>query len=395
MPKYFIGNILSPTETQPEADDPTFAFTREESKKMTMKDVPIRMEHHPDMVVGNIVRDWDDVDGRKWVLGKLNDEGFQSKFAKYAIDKGPSGTAYYTGLSLQHTHTQFASGKSVKTPIEVSLCVNPRRDDCRIAFVDSEPNHDESKKVTYKIQQLASNKMSEAPVEQTQEQIQTETPVVNETPVENKEEAGEMSREEMMKVIIQQQKDLESQQSNKTEEQKELEELKAMLKKQKDEEAEKTLAAAKALSEDLVNQWAQSLDKTEMTDANKQSILKMAKEYPQQSMELLRVAHCASKAHRAQVKKFEEFKRMSESMQLKEKFEAVMQKKRVREEPVQQKIHAASTKKQKTIPQARSTENYALSIIKKYRASGSARDHMTAVSDYQTPKRRGNRAPYY
>jgi len=29
MPKYFIGNILSPTETQPEADDPTFAFTRE------------------------------------------------------------------------------------------------------------------------------------------------------------------------------------------------------------------------------------------------------------------------------------------------------------------------------------------------------------------------------
>ena len=89
MPKYFIGNILSPTETQPEADDPTFAFTREESKAMSMTDIPIRMEHHPDMVVGNIIRDWDDKDGRKWVLGKLNDDGFQSKFAKYAIDKGP------------------------------------------------------------------------------------------------------------------------------------------------------------------------------------------------------------------------------------------------------------------------------------------------------------------
>ena len=60
MPKYFIGNILSPTETQPEADDPTFAFTREESKAMSMTDIPIRMEHHPDMVVGNIIRDWDD-----------------------------------------------------------------------------------------------------------------------------------------------------------------------------------------------------------------------------------------------------------------------------------------------------------------------------------------------
>ena len=43
MPKYFIGNILSPTETQSESDDPTFAFTREESKGMTMKDVPIRI----------------------------------------------------------------------------------------------------------------------------------------------------------------------------------------------------------------------------------------------------------------------------------------------------------------------------------------------------------------
>ena len=138
-----------------------------------MKDIPIRMEHHPDMVVGNIIRDWDDKDGRKWVVGKVNDDTFQSKFAKYAIDKGPTGTAYYTGLSLQHTHTQFASGKSIKTPIEVSLCVNPRRDDCRIAFVDSEPNHDESKKVTYKIQQLASNKMSEAPQEQPKDQQQT------------------------------------------------------------------------------------------------------------------------------------------------------------------------------------------------------------------------------
>ena len=392
MPKYFIGNILSPTETQPEANDPTFAFTREESEAMSMTDIPIRMEHHPDMVVGNIIRDWDDKDGRKWVLGKLNDDGFQSKFAKYAIDKGPSGTAYYTGLSLQHTHTQFASGKSVKTPIEVSLCVNPRRDDCRIAFVDSEPNHDESKKVTYKIQQLASNKMSEAPVEQQQEQQTEVTTEVTETPVENKEQAGEMSREEMMKVIIQQQKELETQQSSKSEEQKELEELKIMLKKQKDEEASKTLAAAKALSEDLVNQWAQSLDKTEMTDANKQSILKMAQEYPQQSMELLRVAHCASKAHQAQVQKFDEFKKMSESMQLKERFESVMQKKR--ERPVEVQTHAASTKKQKVVPQ-HSTENYALSIIKKYRASGSARDHMSAINDYQTPKRRGARAPYY
>ena len=67
-----------------------------------------------------------------------------------------------------------------------------------------------------------------------------------------------------------------------------------------------------------------------------------------------------------------------------------MQKKRPRAEPVvQQQVHAASNKKQK-----KNTENMALNIVRQYRASGSARDHMTSISEYQTPKRR-NRAPYY
>ena len=390
MPKYFIGNILSPTDTQPEADDPTFAFTREETESLAMGGVPIRMEHHPDMVVGEIKRGWNDNKGRKWVLGKINDDTLQSKFAKYAIDKQATGTAYYTGLSLQHTHTQFASGKSKKTPIEVSLCVNPRRNDCRIAFVDSELNQHETEKVTYKILQHASNKMSaETEQQPVQQETQQEQPV--ETPVEAKDDSpSEMTKEEMMKVIIQQQKDLEDSQTSKSAEQKELEELKAMLKKQKDEEAAKTLAAAKATAEDLVNQWAKNLDKTEMTDENKASIMKMARDFPQQSMQLLRVAHCASKAHAAQIQKFDEFKHMTEKMQLKEKFEQVMQKKRPRAEPVvQQQVHAASTKKQK-----KNTENMALNIVRQYRASGSARDHMTSISEYQTPKRR-NRAPYY
>lgn len=386
MSKYFIGNILSPTDTQPEADDPTFAFTKEETMSLQMENVPIRMEHHPDMEVGMIKRSWTDEAGRCWVLGKLNDDSFQGRFAKYAIDKGANGTAYYTGLSLQHTHTQYASGKSTKTPVEVSLCVNPRRNDCRIAFVDSELNHDQTEKVTYKILQHASNKMAtETPVVQTPEETQA-APVAKE---ETKTETTEMSREEMMKVIIQQQKELEDSQSKKSVEQEELEQLKAMLQKQKDDEASKTLAAAQATAEDLVNQWAQNLDKTEMTDQNKQAILKMAQDFPQQSMEMLRVAHCASKAHAAQIKKFNEFKQMSEKIQLQEKFEQVMHKKRPRAEPVQaQMTHAASTKKQK-----KNTENMALNIIKQYRCSGSARDHMTAMSEYQAPKRR--RAPYY
>lgn len=382
MAKYFIGNILSPTDTQPEADDPTFAFTREETESLDMEGIPIRMEHHPDMEVGVIKRAWTDSDGRKWVLGSLRDNSLQSKFAKYAVSKGENG-AYYTGLSLQHSHTQYASGKSKKHAIEVSLCVNPRRNDCRIAFVDGELNHDETEKVTYKILEHASNKMaSETPQEQPKE-------TQPETQVEAPQESKQMSAEEMMQVIIDQQKLIDESKSKETEEQKELKELKSMLQKQKDEEAAKTLAAAKALSEDLVNQWAANLDKTEMTEENKESIMKMAREFPEQSMQLLRVAHCASKAHAAQIKKFNEFKEMTEKVQLREKFEAVMHKKRpasaIQAPAVQ--VHAASTKKQK-----KNTENMALGIVQMYRSSGSARDHMSAISDYQTPKRR---APYY
>ena len=47
MVKYFIGNVLSPTDTQPEQHDPTFAFTKKEAFDLDLTGKPIRMEHHP------------------------------------------------------------------------------------------------------------------------------------------------------------------------------------------------------------------------------------------------------------------------------------------------------------------------------------------------------------
>lgn len=392
MPKYFIGNILSPTDTQPEAHDPTFAFTREESKHMDLSGIPIRMEHHPDMQVGTITRSWDDKEGRKWVLGSINDDGLQARFAKYSISKGPTGTAYYTGLSLQHTHTQYASGKTEKTPVEVSLCVNPRRNDCRIAFVDSEPNQAQTEKVTYKIlQQASNNNMSEtqAPAP-AQEAAQDAAPESAPAPAP---EQPEMSPTEMMKVIIEQQKQIDAHESSKTDSQKRLEELEAKLKQQQDEEEAKEAEKARNLSKALVDQWAESLDKATMSDENKASIMKMAENYPKESMELLRIAHCASKKHQEQVKKFQEFKEMSENMALKQQFESVMSRKRPAVGTPQVQVHAASKKQRQEPASAK-----ALSIIQKYRSNGSARDKMEALSEYQTPKRRGpnlGRSPYY
>ena len=45
---YFVGNVLSPIATQPEQDDPTFAFTHEEAQA-DFSGIPIYMEHDEKM----------------------------------------------------------------------------------------------------------------------------------------------------------------------------------------------------------------------------------------------------------------------------------------------------------------------------------------------------------
>ena len=405
MPKYFIGNVLSPQEKEHKAEnDPTFAFSSKEAKDLDLTNLPIRMEHHPEMEVGTIMRNWQAEDGSVWVTGRLNDDTLESKFANYAIEKNPTtGESYYTGLSLQHTHIQYASKQNTKKEgIEVSLCVNPRRSDCRIAFVDSEPNQAKTKKIVYKIHSasfktnMSEEKIIETPTTQEATPVEsapvTETPVV-EVPKTEAPQTTEMSKEDMMRVIIQQQKELEDSQSKKSTEVEELRELKAMIEKQKEEEEKKISEKSYALAKATIDQWAETLDKTEMDEASRDAIMKLAKDHPQESLAMLKVAHCASAKHKATKSQFNDYKEVMKRSQLQEKFEQVMSKKR----PAQQVIHAASTKKVKVAPAAPKQDNVQrfLKAMSKYNVSGSARDHMVEVS--KIGQRRGNqpRAPYY
>ena len=84
MVKYFIGNVTSPTDTQPEQHDPTFAFTKKEAFDLDLTGKPIRMEHHPELEVGEIMRNWQAEDGSVWITGKLKDDTLESKFSQYA-----------------------------------------------------------------------------------------------------------------------------------------------------------------------------------------------------------------------------------------------------------------------------------------------------------------------
>ena len=415
MPTYFIGNVLSPTDTQPEQEDHTFAFTREEAANLDLIDKPIRMEHHSELEVGKITRHWQHEDGSVWVVGKLNDDGFQSKFAKHAITKDPeTGASYYTGLSLQHCHTQYASGgSSKKEAIEVSLCVNPRRSDCRIAFVNSDPNKEEREKVTYKIHSASFNKNDMSDI--SQEPAQNTAPAeVTEVEKSESNDMANMTNEQYMKVIIEQEEKLEelkkaqakemeelraykeSVNAQKSTELEELRALKAEIEKQKAAEAESTrkknLAYWKAIKEMDPEAMA------ELDDASQNAIKTLSETHPNEARALLHVAHCASKKTKNVISQFNEYKEMMKRTQLQQRFESVMSKKRQVEEPprVQEVVHAASKRPRVANTQEQSANRVSkfLETMKKYNTTGSARDHMDAVSKIGV-RRSMNRAPYY
>ena len=385
MVRYFIGSVLSPYEKEEKAEgDPTFGFTRQQADALDLSNLPVRMEHHPEMEVGRIIKSWSDTDGSKWVMGKLQGTNFQNAFSQHAVDKNPdTGKPYYEGLSLQHAHIQLASGKNQTTKkevIEVSLVCDPRRSDCKIVYVesDSEPNHDQLKKSQYILKQTPNKMSTENTVTETPQQNETAQPTET-APVEDGKStmAGAMTKEAMMKIIIEQQKSLEQKKTNQNSELEELRQLKAQIEKQKEEEKRKESEKAYAMAQTVVNQWSETLDKETMSDATKQTILDASKNHPTEMLEMLRVAHCASKKAKEQEARFQEYKSLMEKTQVSKQFDAVMAKKQiVVEQPKAAPVVHAASKKRKTM----GDPELFLKALSQYNSSGSARDHMEAVS---------------
>ncbi len=348
---YFIGNVLSPTDTQPEQHDKTFAFTRAESENMDLKGVPIRMEHDDHLEVGEVVNSWDAKDGSKWIMGKLKEDTIRGQFARHAIAKSSNGTRYYTGLSLQHTHTQYASGETRKEPVEVSLCVDPRRDDCRITFVQP------SKNTHYK-GGAKTIKMTDAPKTPVVQEETTPAPVVEDKQVEAPSEFPD--KERLMEILVTQQKDLDQ---------------KAEKLAKYEEEAKKRTEAeqakAEALAKSLMTAWSTQVgDDFEDMKAAESSMLKMAKEFPEESQEFFRIAHHASKKHAAAAQASAKVTEVAEKSQLEQDFQKVLTK----------TVHAASAKKVEK-------EQTFKDVLAKYSTAGRGRDLMDEVVEIQKRRR--------
>ena len=343
MPTYFVGNVLPPS-SDPGEDDPTFDFTTDESRNMNLKDIPIRLEHEEGLAVGHVQRDWTDSDGKKWILGRVNSDSLESRFAEHAIKPSSSGHTLYKGLSLQHVHTSFSNGATSKRAIEVSLCAEPRRPGCNVTCVNKTTkeeyiNHRASK-------QNMSAEPTSAPVENT-------TPV--ETPVENSAVAQEAAvpaevpkatnQEELMKLVIDQENELSGTKTALEKAHAELEKLQSAWKEREENEKLQTKSKAEALSKALVDSWSASLPADMMTDENKQAIFALAQNFPEQSVKMMEIAHKASKKYKSDLDSFAAQQQAKEKRQLESRVMDIVTKKRRIAPDTTSVVHAASVKK--------------------------------------------------
>lgn len=347
---YFVGNVLPSADHEHKENDRTFDFSLDESRGMTLKDIPIRIEHEEGLKVGSVQRDWTDSDGKKWILGKVNDTTLEGRFAANAIQPSSGGHTLYKGLSLQHVHTSFRDGSTAKRAVEVSLCTEPRRPGCEVACVDK------TKKMEY-ITHIASrqNMSIEASTTPATENapVATEAPVV-ETSVEQNvpEQQSPANQEELMKLVIDQESELGSTKSALEKAQSELIKLQTQWKTKEDNERLNTASKAEALSKALVDSWSASLPAEMMTDENKAAIFAMAQKFPQESVKMMEIAHKASKKYATDLQALEHGQAAKAKKQLESQVMNIVTKKRriVQEPDTRSVVHAASAKKRKPNP---------------------------------------------
>jgi len=361
---YIVGQVLSPTATQPEQEDPTFAFTRQESQQLDLIGVPIHLEHDDKMKVGKVTQAWTNNDGSKWVSAKIDEPGMLGSFARHALSEDSKGVRYYTGLSLTHTHTQYANGKTSKAPVEISLCVDPRRPDCRIAHVQQQTKIHEYKQLA-KIVQMASAETTPIVAEQESKPAEPVEPKV--APAKSAEE--EVDRAEMMRVIVTQQEKMDAM----AEKAKKYEEMLEKEKLAKQKHLEEQRSKSEAMANALVESWANTLDAADLTDDNRKNIIEMAKKFPLESQDFIRVAHHASKKYHEREEQLKAAVESSRNQQLKDDFRRVMNK----------TTHVASKKEKPPSPK----KTHFMDVVRQYRVSGSGRDLMEQVLEGKKRRR--------
>lgn len=382
---YFVGNVL-PSSSDPGEDDPTFDFTNDESRQMNLRDVPIRIEHEEGLAVGSVQRDWTDSDGKKWILGKVDSDTLEGRYASHAIQPSSSGHTLYKGLSLQHVHTAFSNGYTVKRPVEVSLCVEPRRRGCDITCVDR------SKKKEY-ITHLASRQNMSDPVVESTPETTTETVGEPASATMSAPAADVDNREELMKLVIDQESELSGTKTALQTAEAELQKLQTAWSERENNEKLQTKSKAEALSKALVDSWTASLPADMMTDDNKKAIYALAQNFPQESVKMMEIAHKASKKYKQDLDSLAAQQQVKQKRELEDRVHDIVTKKRRIVAPeTKSVVHAASVKKVNPFAfDASKTSSSAMSSVRNKNpelfkalsgfSSGNLRDRMGQIAN--------------
>jgi len=276
----FIGRVIGNLAEQPEQHDKTFCFNEKEARTMAdnLKGTPVQLEHHKDMKVGSIRKAFYTKSG-VWVIGELNENSLTTEFAKKAMESRNGATPYYTGLSLSHSHCEYADGTTKKFPIEVSMCNDPRRPDCRIVS---------TKKGKYNTP-IKSTKMTE-PTNQISTEDLTKCILEQEMLISNHKASVE-KKETQLKDMQEKVLKLEAQNTLAIEES-------AKRKKDQYHKAEGLVLALKT-------HWAKILDSSDYTKVDQDNLDAVIKRNPADMMEVLRLAHCASKHYQNRNNEFD------------------------------------------------------------------------------------------
>ena len=322
---YFTGKVLNIKE---DANDnaKSFRFSKEERAKLNLSGIPIQLEHNDDLKVGTIEKSWQDNDGQFWVFGAINENSIEGTFAKHAIKKRKTGTPYYTGLSLSHIHREYPDGKTEKVPIEVSLCTEPRRQNCNIIWTSNNTQlhcdtNIETNKVTYKpvIEQATSkHKMSAVTEQTTQEQPQVETPAPTES---NTEPTGKELSEQVYKQFA----DLIEKEKGQTEK---IAALEAQLKDHNEKlsaEKEKKAAEDAAKGKALMQTFIEHINDLVGPDENFQNDVEpLIQHDPQRMNRVMEIVARASKKYKEQAIELKETQNNLKDKELELKFQTLI-----------------------------------------------------------------------
>lgn len=354
----FIGNVLPKTGHKPE-NDSTFDFTSEESRRMKLEGIPIRIEHADSLPIGKVTKSWDGKNGSKWIMGELDTSrgDLPSNYAKHAMKPDSNGHTLYTGLSLQHVHQSWPDGTTNKRPVEISICTEPRRPDCYIRAVGETGKneyieHKASIKSIMSTEQSNSQVTEQAPVESTpvQEAVAGQTATESsETPVQNvaEQEARNVanSQEELMKMFLDQDSKNAELLSQLEAMKKAKEALESKWKEREENETIQTQSKAEALSKALIESWSNQLGAENMSEENKKAIFALAHNHPKLAMPMMEIAHKASMKHANTRSALIESEALSKKRVLEQQVVDTIMKRRRTTAP-EEVSHAASIKKQ-------------------------------------------------